>query len=167
MVWRHSLPGQLARHGKAKARTRHGTRTRRLSQPGGCRCLRALAAVKEGAMGAARGTVTPHRVGNPVYGSRSEDRRCILAITSRLTAPSVSDGTCTERAAPRRILSYVSSTRRAISSRLEPTTCLAIVFVIDALISCLLTGFPGSMGRTGPPFRIEFASPFGHSHSGG
>jgi hypothetical protein len=46
--------------------------------------------------------------------------------------------------APLRSPSYLSSTLRAISSRLEPTTCLAIASVIDALICFLLTGFPGS-----------------------
>ena len=96
--------------------------------------------------------------GGPVFGSRSEDRRCILAITSLLTDPAVSAGTCAEMAAPIKIFSYVSSTRRAISSRLEPATCLAIAAVIDALIPVLLTGLPGSKVAPGSPFGIGFSA---------
>src|SRR5689334_16379215 len=86
------------------------------------------------------------------------DLRCKFAITARLTKPAVSDGTCAKTVAPIRSLSYVSSTLRAISSRLEPVTILAIAFVIDALICFFL--FTGSMVCIGVSLHLR-NSPLG------
>jgi hypothetical protein len=43
-----------------------------------------------------------------------------------------------------------------MSSRLEPTTCLAIASVIDALICFLMTEFPGSRVFTVASMNVDF-----------